>query len=146
MLAWMKTEPDKYNVARIGRKNECMPSWFASHLMQNRKAGLLMRRIGWRNNMMIIAIGFKNREFNDNGVQYANHGMSPCKRIHMTGSRLYDCIMQACEHDDDIDDACNGITDLIRVIIIALPSLPKGVIAADWISENMMHPIEFNIE
>lgn len=29
-------------------------------------------------------------------------------RIHMTGSRLYDCIMQTCEHDDDIDDACNG--------------------------------------
>lgn len=66
--------------------------------------------------------------------------------IHMTGNWLYDCIMQACEHDDDIDDACNGITDLIRVIIIALPSLPKGVITADWISENMMHPIEFNIE
>lgn len=40
----------------------------------------------------------------------------------------------------------NGITDLIRVIIIARPSLPKGVITADWISENMMHPIEFNIE
>ena len=35
--------------------------------------------------------------------------------IHMTGNWLYDCIMQACEHDDDIDDACNGITDLIRV-------------------------------
>lgn len=67
-------------------------------------------------------------------------------RIHMTGSRLYDCIIRACEHDDDIDDACNGITDLIRAIIIALPSLPKGVITADCISENMMHPIEFNIE
>lgn len=92
--------------------------------------------------MMIIAIGFKNREFNDNGVQYANHGMSPCKRIHMTGSRLYDCIMQACEYDD----VCNGITDLIRAIIIARPSLLKGVIIADCISENMMHPIEFNIE
>ena len=42
------------------------------------------------------------------------------------------------------DDACNGITDLIRAIIIALPSLPKGVITADWISENMMYPIEFS--
>lgn len=108
MLAWMKAEPDNYNVARIGRKkNEYMSSWFASPLMQNRKAGLLMRRIGWRN-MMIIAIGFKNHKFNDNSVQYVNHGISSFQRIHMTGSRLYDCIIRACEHDDDIDDACNG--------------------------------------
>lgn len=51
---------------------------------------------------MIIAMAFKNREFNDNDVQYVNHGMFPFKRIHMTGNRLYDCIMRACEHDDDI--------------------------------------------
>lgn len=44
------------------------------------------------------------------------------------------------------DDACDGIADLIRAIIIAQPSLPKGIITADWISENMMYPIEFNIE
>lgn len=85
----------------LNAKNECMSSWFASHLMQNRKAGLLMRRIGWRN-MMIIAIGFKNHEFNDNSVQYVNHGISSFQRIHMTGNWLYDCIMRACEHDDDI--------------------------------------------
>ena len=50
---------------------------------------------------MIIAIGFKNHEFNDNSVQYVNHGISSFQRIHMTGNWLYDCIMRACEHDDD---------------------------------------------